>query len=61
MSDIKLGGWYHTADLPDFRRDTLGHSLADATSTGIAATHQGNFGLYMIIDKMIWQPFNATI
>ena len=48
MSDIKLGGWYHTADFPDLRRDTLGHSLADATSTGIAATHQGNFGLYMI-------------
>jgi porin len=60
MSDIKLGCWYHTADFPDLRRDTLGRSPADPASTGIAATHQGNFGLYMIVDKMIWQPLNTA-
>src|SRR5215469_2259776 len=35
LSDVKLGGWYHTADFPDLRRDTLGRSLADPRSNGI--------------------------
>jgi porin len=55
LSGVKFGGWYHSADFPDLRRDTLGHSLADPTSSGIAATHQGDFGLYMIVDKMLWR------
>jgi porin len=61
LSDVKLGGWYHTADFPDLRRDTLGRSLADPTSSGIAATHGSNFGLYLISDKMLWRrPDTAT-
>jgi porin len=61
LSDVKLGGWYHTADFPDLRRDTLGHSLADPTSNGIAASHSGNFGLYVVLDKMLWRrPDTAT-
>ena len=61
LSDVKLGGWYQSADFPDLRRDTLGHSLADPTSNGVAATHQGNFGLYLILDKMLWRrPDTAT-
>ena len=43
------------------RRDTLGRSLADPVSNGIAATHSGNFGLYLVLDKMLWrQPDTAT-
>jgi porin len=61
LSDVKLGGWYHTADFPDLRRDSLGHSLADPASNGIAAIHGGNFGLYLIFDKMLWRrPDTAT-
>ena len=61
LSDVKLGGWYHTADFPDLRRDTLGRSLADPVSNGIAATHRGNFGLYLVLDKMLWRrPDTAT-
>ena len=59
LSDVKLGGWYHSADFPDLRHDTLGLSLADPASNGIAATHRGNFGLYLIFDKMLWQPPDA--
>lgn len=55
LSDFKLGGWYHTADFPDLRRDTLGRSLADPTSNGIAASHSGDFGLYFVLDKMVWR------
>jgi len=60
LSDVKLGGWYHPADFPDLRSDTLGRSLADPASNGIAATHRSNFGLYTIVDKMLWQPPDAA-
>jgi porin len=61
LSDVKLGGWYHTADFPDLRRDSLRRSLADPASNGVAAAHSGNFGLYMILDKMLWRrPDTAT-
>jgi porin len=59
LSDVKLGGWYHSADFPDLRHDTLGRSLADPISNGVAATHRGNFGPYLILDKMMWQPRDA--
>ena len=60
LSDAKFGGWFHTAEFPDLRRDTLGRSLADPSSNGIAALHHGNFGLYMVLDKMLWQPVDAA-
>jgi porin len=61
LSDVKLGGWYLTADFSDLRRDTLGRSLADPTSNRIAATHRGNFGVYLVADKMLWRrPDTAT-
>jgi porin len=61
LSDIKLGGWYHTAAFSDLRRDTFGRSLADPASNGIATTREGNFGLYVILDKMLWRrPDTAT-
>src|SRR6266404_2823392 len=54
-------GWYHMADFPDLRRDTLGRSLADPASSGIAATHSSNFGVYLVVDKMLWRrPDTAT-
>ena len=59
LSDVKLGGWYHTADFPDLRRDTLRRSLADPTSNEVAVLHRGNFGLYSVIDKLLWQPPDA--
>jgi porin len=55
LSDVKLGAWYHSADFPDLSRDRLGRSLADPASNGIPATHQGNFGPYLIVDKMLWR------
>jgi porin len=61
LSEVKLGAWYHTANFPDLRRDTSRRSLADPASDGIAAPHRGNFGLYLIVDKMLWRrPDTAT-
>ncbi|MGA7262892.1 MAG: carbohydrate porin [Stellaceae bacterium] len=61
LSDVKLGAWYHTAEFPDQRHDSLGRSLADPTSNGIPATHGSNFGAYLVADKMLWRrPDTAT-
>ena len=59
MSDVKFGFWYHGARFPDLRVDTIGLSLANPGSNGIAALHQSNYGPYLILDKMLWQPENA--
>ena len=59
LSDVRLGGWYHSAAFPDLHVDRLGVSLADPSSNGIPALHQGNYGPYLILDKMLWQPPNA--
>ena len=61
LSDVKLGAWYHTAEFPDQRRDSLGRSLADPASNGIPAMHGSNFGAYLVVDKMLWRrPDTAT-
>jgi porin len=61
LSDVKFGSWYHTADFPDLHRDILGNSLAAPASSGVPATHRGNFGVYLITDKMLWRrPDTAT-
>lgn len=50
----KLGIWYDTARYPDQRIDTLGLSLANPGSSGIARTDRGNFSLYAVADQTIW-------
>jgi porin len=59
LSDVKLGGWYHSASFPDLHVDTMGISLADPRSNSNPALHQGNYGPYLIFDKMLWQPPNG--
>jgi porin len=56
----KLGAWYHTGQFSDQRFDSIGHSLADPASTGIAAMRQGNFGFYFVGDQMIWREPDTT-
>ncbi|MGH7143541.1 MAG: carbohydrate porin [Planctomycetota bacterium] len=51
----KLGVWYDTAGFPDQRFDTLGRSLADPASNGVARTHRGDFSLYALADQTVWQ------
>jgi porin len=52
---LKFGGWYHFGNFNDvhFRADGL--SLADPASNGAALTHGGDYGLYGIIDQMLWR------
>jgi porin len=50
----RLGAWFDSESFADLRFDNTGAPLASPTSTGIAATHHGNFGIYGVMDQMIW-------
>jgi porin len=52
---IRLGAWYHTAGFADQRFDRQGLSLSDPRSTGQPLQHRGNFGVYAVIDQMLWR------
>ena len=57
----KFGGWYHSGDFDDVRRDTAGRSLEDdgtlsgLSSTGIPRSHTGNGGIYFDASQMLWR------
>jgi porin len=51
----KLGGWYHSGRFPDQRFDAAGLSLANPASSGVPAQHRGDFGLYAVIDQLVWR------
>jgi porin len=47
--------WYDTEGFADLRRDTMGVSLANPASDGIAATHRGDYAFYAVADQMIYR------
>ena len=51
----KVGFWYNTESFDDLQFDNTGLSLANPSSTGIPATHRGNYSIYSVIDQMIWR------
>lgn len=51
----KLGAWYHTESFDNQRYDNTGLSLADPGSTGIAARHHGNWGIYAAFEQMVYR------
>lgn len=51
----KLGVWYDGQNFADQRWDDSGLSLADASSSGNALRHRGNYAVYAVADQMIWQ------
>ena len=51
----KAGFWYHSGGFDDQRFDTLGLSLADPASSGIARRRRGNTGAYAMFDQALWR------
>lgn len=51
----KLGAWYNSLRFNDLHLDSTGLSLADPLTTGVPASHSGNFGLYASVDHMLWR------
>ena len=56
----KLGAWYHTGGFADQRFDTRGLSLANPASSGVPKSHHGDYGLYAILDQMVWRQPDTT-
>jgi porin len=52
---IRLGAWYHAGEFADQRFDSQGLSLFDPRSAGQPLEHHGNFGVYAVIDQMLWR------
>jgi hypothetical protein len=52
---IKFGGWYHFGPFDDNHFGIDGRSLADPLSNGRALVHLGDFGVYGVIDQMLWR------
>ncbi|MBR0875334.1 carbohydrate porin [Bradyrhizobium tropiciagri] len=52
---LKLGGWRHFGGFSDQHLDTAGVSLAAPASTGIAANHVGDFGLYASLEQKLYR------
>ena len=50
----RLGVWYDTERFADQRYDNTGLPLANPASSGIAATHRGDYGIYAVVDQMLW-------
>ena len=52
----KLGAYYDTGSFPDQRFDPAGISLADPASSGNPLMRHNNFGIYGVMDQMLWRP-----
>ncbi|HEX5326447.1 MAG TPA: carbohydrate porin, partial [Acetobacteraceae bacterium] len=53
--NFKLGAWYNSLHFDDLHIDNTGQSLASPTSSGIPASHSGNYGLYASVDHQLWR------
>jgi porin len=54
----KLGGWYATTSFPDVRfgLSAMGVPVSLASpSSAFPLMHQGNWGIYGVVDQMIWR------
>ena len=50
---VTLGAWLHTGQFADQRLDNTGRLLA--ATGGTPLQHSGNFGVYAIIDQLLWR------
>lgn len=53
---IKAGAWGHVGRFADVRLASDGTLLANPAGNGLPLRHQGDFGLYGIIDQQIYRP-----
>jgi porin len=59
-SAYKVGAWHHTSSrFGDQRFDRLGRSLANPLSNGIPFSHMGNWGVYGVIDQVLYRVPNS--
>jgi porin len=54
------GGWRHFGDFDDQRFTTQGVSIADPTGTGIPAKLHGDYGIFAVIEQVLYRPPGIT-
>ncbi len=53
---LRLGSWYHSSDrFQDQRFDTAGVSLASPASNGVPLDHDGDWGVYGLVDAVLYR------
>jgi len=52
---LKFGGWYHAGLFDHQRFTTQGLSRADPSGSGLPARLRSNFGLYAVVEHMVWR------
>lgn len=52
---VKLGGWTHLGRFGSPRFDAFGGALADPGGSGIARRFRGDYGLYGVIDQLLYR------
>ena len=57
----KLGVYYDTGAFPDQRFDLAGLSLADPASSGNPLMRHNNFGVYGVMDQLLWRPDSHSL
>jgi porin len=50
----KLGVWYDSESFADQLLDNTGLSLANPASSGLPRSHGGDFGIYAVMDQILW-------
>jgi len=56
----KIGIWYDSENFSDLRYDSLGLSLANPLSNGIARSHRGDYSVYAVADQIVWEDPNES-
>ncbi len=54
------GGWRHYGPFNDQRFTAQGLSIADPSSTGIPAKLRGNFGIFAVVEQVLFRPPSVT-
>jgi porin len=63
QSAYRLGGWFHTADFADLElgNGNDGQRVSLAVDPSDPIEHQGNWGLYGVVDQVVWQNGASNI
>src|SRR5215470_6074404 len=50
------GAWHHYGDFDDQRFTAQGFSIADPNGTGVPAKMRGNWGIFAVIEQVLYRP-----
>jgi porin len=60
LGNFTPGAWRHFGQFDDQRFTAQGFSIADPDGTGIPAKLRGNFGIYAVVEQVLYRPPSVT-